>query len=87
MSRRPMTLTARQFSRDLNRAKRAAMAGPVIITDLGRPTHVLLSHAEYRRLTRKKPSILELLAQPGGGDFEFEPPRLEGPLFRPVEFD
>jgi len=80
------TLAAYRFRRDVGRAKRAAKAGPVLITSRGKPTHVLLSYSEYQRLAGREPSILELLAQPGG-DFEFEPPRLNGPIFRPVEFD
>jgi prevent-host-death family protein len=80
------TLAAHRFSRDVGRAKRAAKAGPVLITSRGKPTHVLLSYSEYQRLAGMKPSILELLSQPGG-DFEFEPSRLNGPIFRPVEFD
>jgi prevent-host-death family protein len=80
-------LTARQFNHDVGRAKRAAKGGPVIITDRGKPTHVLLSHDEYRRLAGKEPSILEMLAQPGGEDFDFEPPRLGGGLFRPADLD
>jgi prevent-host-death family protein len=80
-------LTAREFNQDVSRAKRAANVGPVLITDRGKPAYVLLSHDEYRRLAGKKPSIRELLAQPGGDDIEFEPARLDGPFFRPVDFD
>lgn len=35
---------------------------------------------------RAKQSIAELLAMPGIGEIDFEPPRLEGPLYRPAEF-
>lgn len=37
------TLSSREFNQDTSRAKKAADAGPVIITDRGRPAHVLLS--------------------------------------------
>lgn len=37
------TLSGRELNQDLGRAKRAANEGPVIITDRGRPAHVLLS--------------------------------------------
>jgi len=37
------TLSSRQFNQDASKAKRAALAGPVIITDRGRPAHVLLT--------------------------------------------
>ena len=44
-------ITSREFNRDVSLAKRAAQAEPVLITDRGQPTHVLMSIGEYRRLT------------------------------------
>ena len=57
-------LSSREFNRDVSLAKRAAQVEPVLITDRGQPTHVLMSIAEYRRLTGESDSILELLAMP-----------------------
>jgi len=57
-------LTSREFNRDVSQAKRAAQGEPVVITDRGQPTHVLMSIADYRRLTGEGESILELLAMP-----------------------
>lgn len=57
-------ITSREFNRDVSQAKRAAQAEPVLITDRGRPTHVLMSIADYRRLTGEGESVLELLAMP-----------------------
>ena len=45
------TLSGRELNQDLGRAKRATKDGPVIITDRGRPAHVLLSFDEYKRRT------------------------------------
>ena len=42
--------SAREFNQDTAGAKRAAEDGPVYVTDRGRPSHVLLSMAEYERL-------------------------------------
>ena len=70
------TVSSREFNQDLSGAKRAANDGPVFITDRGEPAHVLLSIAEYRKLTNRGKSILELLAMPGDEDIEFDPPRL-----------
>lgn len=70
-------VTSRQFNQDASGAKRAASKGPVIITDRGRPAHVLMSFEAYEKLTRKQPSIVELLASPGVADIPFEAPRLE----------
>lgn len=79
------TLSSRDFNQDVSRAKRAADQGPVIITDRGRPAYVLLRHDAYRRLAGGGSDILELLAQPGGEDFDFQPPRLGGGAFRPAD--
>jgi prevent-host-death family protein len=57
-------LTSREFNRDVSHAKRESLTEPVLITDRGQPTHVLMSMADYRRLTGESESILELLAMP-----------------------
>ena len=59
-------LTSREFNRDVSLAKRAAQVEPVLITDRGQPTHVLMSIGDYRRLTGEGESILELLSMPEG---------------------
>ena len=82
----PTTLSSREFNQDASGAKRAAANGPVFITDRGRPAHVLLSIEEYRRLSGVEQNIVELLAAPAEDDFEFEPPRLSGKLFKPADF-
>jgi prevent-host-death family protein len=69
------TLSSREFKQDTSRAKKAAQHGPVIITDRGQPSHVLLTIEAYERLCGPQPSIVELLAMPGPDDLEFEAPR------------
>jgi prevent-host-death family protein len=81
------TLTSRQFNQDTSRAKKAAEAGPVIITVRGRPAHVLLSFAEYERLSQPTMSLAEALAGPEGFDFDFDPLRLGRELIEPANFD
>lgn len=71
------TLSSREFNQDASGAKRAASKGPVIITDRGRPAHVLLTIEAYQQLTRKTASIADLLAMPGTGDIEFDAPRVD----------
>ena len=78
----PTTLSSREFNQDTSGAKKAAKRGPVIITDRGRPAHVLLSIEEYQRLTGKPKTLLEALAPLEGDDFDFKPPRLRGPAFK-----
>jgi prevent-host-death family protein len=79
------TLSSREFNQDTSRAKKAAKRGPVIITDRGRPSHVLMTIEEYRKITDKKENILDLLAMPEAAEIEFEPPRLSGDFHRPVD--
>lgn len=80
------TLSSREFNQDTSRAKKAAQKGPVFITDRGKPAHVLLSIEEYRRLTNKGRSIVDMLAMPPGeGDFEFDPPRVDIKI-KPADF-
>lgn len=76
--------SSREFNQDAGKAKKAASRGPVFITDRGKPSLVLLSIEDYRRLTERKPNIVELLSMEE--DVEFDPPRFEGPFFRPVDF-
>ena len=64
------TLSGRELNHDLGRAKRAAKDGPVIITDRGRPAHVLLSFDEYKRLTGKMRTLGDMLAAPGAEDVD-----------------
>ncbi len=78
------TLSSREFNQDASGAKRAAERGPVIITDRGRPAHVLLTIEAYHKLTCKSASMADLLAMPGVADIAFEAPRL-GHIARPVD--
>lgn len=69
-----------EFEGDAARARNAASRGPVFITDRGEPAHVLLSIADYRRLSGHNRGIADLLAMPDGADVELEiTPRVERP--------
>ncbi len=68
------TLSSREFNQDASGAKKAAAKGPVIITDRGRPAHVLLTIEAYQRMKGKQPSLADLLAMPDGEDIELEIP-------------
>lgn len=67
------TVSSRELNQDVSRAKRAAEDGPVVITDRGRPSHVLLSWAEFRRLSGGPRNLASILAAPGLSDIAFEP--------------
>jgi prevent-host-death family protein len=84
----PTTLSSREFNQNTSGAKKAARSGPVFITDRGKPSHVLLTIEEYRKLTGKGLSLAEAIGDPNpDADFDFDPPRLKNFSFKPAEFD
>lgn len=80
------TVTSREFNQDVSKVKRAAMNGPVFITDRGHPAHVLLTIEAYQKLTETKESIIDLLAMPEADDVDFEPAKLSHSLYKPEDF-
>jgi prevent-host-death family protein len=71
------TLSSRELNHDVSSAKKAAQEGPVVITDRGRPSHVLMTYGEFERLSGKRRSLVEALAMPGLASIDFDPPRAE----------
>jgi prevent-host-death family protein len=71
------TLTSRELNHDVSSAKKAAQHGPVIITDRGKPSHVLMTYDDFNRLSRKRRSLIETLAMPGLSAIDFAPDRVE----------
>jgi prevent-host-death family protein len=67
------TISAREFNHDVSAAKRAAAHEPVIITERGTPSYVLLSIDEFRRLTGQERGIVEWLSIDDDIEFETEP--------------
>ncbi len=67
-------ITSREFNRDVSLAKREARSEPVLITDRGQPTHVLMSIEDFRRFTGEGESILDLLAMPPAATLGTESP-------------
>jgi len=80
----PITLSSWDFDQDVARAKKAALSGPVLVTDHGRPTHVLLSFEAYMQLQALQPTFDVLLAMTGHEDIAFEPGHV-GAITRPAE--
>ncbi len=72
------TFSSRDFTRDVSSAKRAAVSGPVFITDRGRPAFALLKIDDYYRMAgQNEPSLLDVMDGIAGGEgIDFEPPRL-----------
>lgn len=81
-----VTFTSRQFNRDPGGVKRAAMAGPVFITDRDKPSLVVLSIEQYERLAGRGRSLLDVLMPEDDQDFAFEPPKAQL-VSRPAELD
>ena len=69
------TVSSRDFNHNTSSAKKAARQGPVIITDRGKPAHVLLSIEQYQKLTGIGTSIVELLVMPDAPDIDFDTER------------
>lgn len=80
------TISSRDFNQDVGKAKRATGMGPVIITDRGQPSHVLLTIDEYKKITGQGESILDLLAMHEAADIDFDSPKAAR-LIKAVEFD
>lgn len=80
------TISSQEFNHDACGARKAADKGPVIITDCGRPAHVLLSFEDYQELTGTRRSLLDVVAQVQDDDIDFDPPRMGDRIFRPVGF-
>ncbi|HKT98374.1 MAG TPA: type II toxin-antitoxin system prevent-host-death family antitoxin [Paraburkholderia sp.] len=79
-----LTMTSREFNQSASEAKKASLDGPVFITDRGKPSHVLLSIEEYRKLAGGMTTLADALAQRGDARVEFEVPRVGG-LFREAD--
>lgn len=69
-----VNISSREFNQDVGQAKKLSLQYPVVITDRGKPSHVLLSYAQYRQLLVAQPAIADLLALPD--DIDFEPATL-----------
>ena len=83
------TMTSREFNQHVSRAKRAAKDGPVIITERGKPSYVLMRHEEFAKkpaLPNRPQNALEALTDPNASDIDVEFPRLQI-SFREVDFN
>jgi hypothetical protein len=79
------TVTSREFNQDVSKAKRAALKGPVFITDRGHPAHVLLSIEAYQEIADQGKSIVDLLAMPDADSIDFEPRTLDKEIIQPAD--
>ncbi|MEA3468329.1 MAG: type II toxin-antitoxin system Phd/YefM family antitoxin [Thermodesulfobacteriota bacterium] len=80
-----VTISSREFNQDVGKAKKNAMDNTVIITDRGKPAHVLLSIEQYQQITGSEKNILDMLAMPSVADIEFDPPQLDKSFIQPAD--
>ncbi len=71
------TVTAAEFNQRPCQVKRAAEIEPVVITEHGRPSFVLLTYAEYQRLLRTPTDLAGWLEMDEEIEFEIEPVGLD----------
>ena len=79
------TMSSRAFNQGASAAKKAAARGPVVITERGKPAHVLLTFEAYQDLIGDRQTIADLLYMPGIADIDLDiPPRDD--RGRPADF-
>ena len=70
-------LTSASFNRNPSKAKKKADEGPVVITDHGEATYVLMRYAEFEANWKKPESLYEALRDPHATvEGDFDPDRL-----------
>ncbi|HEY4355442.1 MAG TPA: type II toxin-antitoxin system prevent-host-death family antitoxin [Acidobacteriaceae bacterium] len=69
------TFSSVEFNHSFGKAKKAAARGPVVVTHRGKPSHVLMTFADYVKLTRKEPNAAEALGMRNGAEIAFDPSR------------
>ena len=83
------TITSSEFNQNSSKAQKAAESAPVFITKRGKLSQVLMSYADYQRLTGKQRSaadILRGLEHPDVADIELDIPPRSKAKRRPVDF-
>jgi prevent-host-death family protein len=68
------TFTSQELNQDANRVRQAAASGPVVITDDGKPAHVLLGYAHYQQLTEQSRQIADVFAKTAPGALAADAP-------------
>lgn len=79
-----IAISSREFNQDIGSAKRKSVIDPVVITDRGKPTHVLLSYADYEKMLAAQPKVTDLLSL--AHEVDFEPSKMSITP-KPVDFD
>lgn len=95
----PVTISSREFNQNRAKVKREAKKGPVVVTERGVPSLVVMTVQEFEEIKRmaeqsdkapKKPfrSLAEAIADTSPeSDFDFEIPEFKGRKFKGYQFD
>ncbi|KQV80905.1 prevent-host-death protein [Massilia sp. Root351] len=78
-------LTSKEFDPDAGQARKPASEEPVFICKHGKPAYVLMSIAEFQRITSGGRTIADLLYMPEAAELDIEFPAAQD-LARPAEF-
>lgn len=70
---------------DTTYTARDIASGPAFISEGDRVSHVIMTIEQYLSMSSQKQSMVDHLAMPEAPDFDFEPPRLDGDLYRKSE--
>lgn len=71
-------MTSADFNQNPSKAKKAANEGPLVITEHGEASYVLVKYDDFQRSWKKPMSLLEALADPSPlSDKDFEPERID----------
>ena len=80
------TFSSRTLNQDIGRVKRATADGPVVITDRGRPAHVVMRYDDYRKLLGDDEPLSQALSMPDSAADDPDTAPISLGL-RPVDFD
>lgn len=80
------TFSSRTLNQDIGRVKRATADGPVVITDRGRPAHVVMRYDDYQKLLGHDEPLSRALSLPDLAVDELDTPPISLGL-KPVDFD
>ena len=71
-------MTSAVFNQNPSKAKKVADKQPLVITDHGKASYVLMRYSDYEARWRKSKSLLEALRDPKAArDKDFEPERVD----------
>jgi hypothetical protein len=77
-----------EFVQEIEQAKKASQDGPVFLMEGGHKTHVLLSLDEYRKVSDKGLSIVDMLWDPAAAALDdIELPKREIQEFKNLDWD